>query len=193
MKNAILYHGLQDKNEYLSSEYPAPGNGHWFPWLQKQLLMRDIYAETPIAADSYRPVYETWKDAFERCDHIGNDTILVGHSCGGGFIVRWLSENKDVHVGKVVLVAPWLNPGNKDGYNMGDFFEFELDPNFVSRTAGVTVFVSNDDFPTILESVDILTNGVEGVEVKRFDGMKHFCLEDMGTEKFPELLEEVLL
>lgn len=192
MKNVIIFHGLNTKQEYFDPNQPAPGNAHWLPWLQKQLLMKDIYAETPVAIDSYRPSYDKWKNAFERCLKIDSETILVGHSCGAGFIVRWLSENKNVTVGKVVLVAPWLNPGNKDGYDMGDFFDFEIDPDLASRTETFQIFVSDDDFPTIIETVELIEASVAGTKARHFSGKKHFCFEDMGTAEFPELLEALL-
>ncbi|MCA9324346.1 hypothetical protein KC992_04585, partial [Candidatus Saccharibacteria bacterium] len=58
--------------------------------------------------------------------------------------------------------------------------------------SGVTVFVSNDDNESIIKTVEIVESTLPDVVVTRFEGMKHFCLEDMGTEEFPELLEEVL-
>jgi predicted alpha/beta hydrolase family esterase len=192
MKNAILLHGLQDKNEYYNQQFPAPGNAHWFPWLQKQLLVRDIYAETPTVPSSYNATYEDWKKAFERTDRIDEETILVGHSCGGGFLIRWLSENPSVRVGKVVLVAPWLDPLHDTTYSMGTFFDFTIDRDLASRTRGVTVFVSNDDGESILKTVETIESEINLVKVVRFDGMGHFCEENMDTTEFPELLEEAI-
>jgi alpha-beta hydrolase superfamily lysophospholipase len=42
------------------------------------------------------------RSEFERYD-IFPETDLVGHSCGGGFFVRWLSKHLEVKVGNVVL------------------------------------------------------------------------------------------
>ena len=103
---------------------PTLSNSHWFPWLSKQLLISDIPTVALEIPNAYMPNYTTWKKEFERFD-IDSETILVGHSCGGGFLVRWLSEN-DVKVGKVVLVAPWLDPEKRRGAD-NDFFKFEMD------------------------------------------------------------------
>jgi len=84
MKNAILLHGTPSKEEYYSLEYPSASNAHWFPWLQKQLLIKDIPAVTIEMPSSYLPDYSLWQTEFERFD-ITPETILVGHSCGGGF------------------------------------------------------------------------------------------------------------
>ena len=84
VKNAILLHGSCDKEEYFDDKYPSLSNSHWFPWLQKQLLINGIPAQTPEIYDAYVPNYSIWKKEFERFD-VGAQTTLVGHSCGGAF------------------------------------------------------------------------------------------------------------
>jgi len=189
MKNAIILHGMGSKEEYYSLEYPSASNSHWFPWLQKQLLTKEILAITPEIPHNFAPNYLDWSTEFERYD-ITPDTILVGHSCGGGFLVRWLSEHKNVKVGKVVLVAPWLDPARED---TADFFDFEIDPSLVERTAGVTIFESdNDDVKGVSPSVSLIKEKIDGVKHIVLKNHGHFCLGDMGTVEFPELLEEIL-
>lgn len=187
MKNAIIVHGMPDKEEYYSDEFPSASNSHWLPWLQKQLLMQDIFAVTPEMPHAYLPEYEVWKTEFERFD-ITPQTILVGHSCGAGFLVRWLSENSGAIVGKVVLVAPWLNTTKEVSI---DFFNFTLDPQLVTRTQGVTIFNSSNDDVSIQKSVEKLCSEIEGVTCTVFNNRGHFCTSDIGVE-FPELLEEIL-
>ena len=190
MKNAIILHGTSDKEEYYSPDYPSASNFHWLPWLQKQLLMKDIPTATPEMPHGYMPDYTVWKREFERFD-ITPETILVGHSCGGGFLVRWLSENPEQQVGKVVLVAPWLDPNKTKGAD-NDFFDFTIDTELANRTAGVTIFNSDDDMEAIHTSVKKITDTVTNIKLVEFTGKGHFCLGDLGTEEFPELLEEVL-
>lgn len=189
MKNAILLHGKPSKKEYYDPNVPALGNAHWFPWLQKQLLIRDIFAVTPEIPNSWKPDYPTWKKEFERFDIIP-DTILVGHSCGGGFLVRYLSEAKDLKVGRVVLVAPWLDPNREEG--TGDFFDFTIDPELTNRTVSLTIFDSDDDHSSVHESVRIIRETVKNIKYRQFHNYGHFCLRDMKTEQFPELLNEVI-
>lgn len=191
MKNAILVPGRPDKDEYYNPQYPTNSNSHWIPWLSKQLQINEIFAVAIEPPRPWQPRYEIWKKEFERFD-ITPETILVGHSCGGGFLVRWLSENKDAKVGKVVLVAPLINPEDNPRSDTADFFKFEIDPNIAKRTDGITVFVSDDDKPTIHRSVDIIIDKVKGVKRKDFSGMGHFTFSDLGKEEFPELLDEIL-
>src|SRR3989344_7820689 len=111
MKTAIIIHGMPDREEYYDVGRPASSNCHWFPWIQKQLLLKDIVAQTPEMPVPYNPEYNAWKKVFEGF-YPDEETILIGHSCGAGFIVRYLSEN-NIKVGKVVLVAPWIDPNKK--------------------------------------------------------------------------------
>ncbi len=186
MKTAILIHGYNDKSEYADTTRPVPSNDHWFPWIQKQLTLKGILTQAPEMPGFHEPNYEKWKGMLEGFKPDEN-TILVGHSCGGGFLVRWLSEN-NVKVGKVVLVAPWLNP-EKEAKIDPDFFNFEIDPNIAQKTAGLTVMYSIDDFSDILETINILKSKLVGANFQEFTSKGHFVLNSMKTEAFPELLE----
>jgi predicted alpha/beta hydrolase family esterase len=191
MSNAILIPGRPDNDEHYDPKSPANSENHWFSWLKRQLILKDIHAVSIEPPFPFRPRYDEWKKEFERFD-ITSDTILVGHSCGGGFLVRYLSEHKDLQVGKVVLVAPWMNPESYEVSDTADFFEFDIDPEFPSRTKGVAVFISSDDESSVVKTVDILKDKVNGLELHEYTDKGHFCLEDLGTVEFPELLKEVL-
>ncbi|MEK7071038.1 MAG: alpha/beta fold hydrolase [Patescibacteria group bacterium] len=189
MKNAIILHGLPDKKEYYDPKVPSASNHHWIPWLQKELLSNEIAAQTPEVPHAFEAHYESWKKEFERFE-ITPETILVGHSCGGGFIVRWLSEHKNVKVGNVILVAPWIDPTKELGDN--DFFDFKVDPNVTSRTKKFVIFNSDNDSEAVHKSIQIIKDTVKGTKFVEFHNYGHFCLEDMKTTKFPELLAECL-
>jgi len=187
MKTAIIIHGYNDKSEYLDASRPAASNDHWMGWIQRQLLLKGIEAQTPEMPGFYEPHYEAWKKMLERFD-LNEETMLVGHSCGGGFLVRYLSENK-VRVGKVVLVAPWLDPEHY--LTDKNFFKFEIDENLSSKTAGLVVMYSTDDHADILKSIEILKSKLKNAKFQEFQSKGHFVLSSMKTEKFPELLENL--
>ena len=151
MKNAIIIHGMPDREEYYDVNRPASSNCHWLPWIQKQLLLKDIVAQAPEMPVPYNPEYSAWKNILERFP-LNEDTILVGHSCGGGFIVRYLSQN-NIKVGKVVLVAPWVDPDNFLNTGM---FDFVIDPEIVSKTNGITIFESTNDMDEVQKSIEII-------------------------------------
>jgi len=191
LKNAILVPGRPDQSEYYDPTQPTNSDNHWFPWLSKQLQVNDVFAVVIEPPFPWQPRYELWKKEFERFD-ISPDTVLVGHSYGAGFLVRWLSENKNQSVGRVVLVAPWLNPENNSEFDSSDFFEFEIDPELAERTNGLVIFNSDDDVESIQRSVRIIVDSVENTKLKKFTGYGHFCLSDLGTVEFPELLAEIV-
>jgi hypothetical protein len=91
-----------------------------------------------------------------------------------------------------VLVAPWMNPDNYEVSDTADFFEFNIDPDFPSRTRGVTVFISSDDHPSVLKTVEILKSRVNDVSIRQFSNKGHFTLNDLGSVEFPELLDEAI-
>lgn len=187
MKTAIILHGMPPKEEYFDSSAPSPSNNHWLPWIQRQLLLQNILAQTLELPVPYAPVYEDWKYFFERL-RIDENTILVGHSCGAGFLIRYLSEN-DCRAGKVALVAPWTDPRRT---LPSHFFDFNIDKNILSKTSEMCIFNSLDDMDDVKESVKIFISEVPSVEVKNFTSHGHFTLGDMKTEKFPELLDFLL-
>lgn len=189
MRNAIILHGMPSKKEYYSPEVPALSNAHWFPWLQKQLYINDIKTDTPEVPGSFEPKWVNWTKEVERFE-IGPQTILVGHSCGGGFWVKYLSLHPELKVGKVVLVAPWTDP---DGDETGGFFDdYEMDPDLAKRTAGLTVFHSDNDIGNVHKTVAELRAEIKNIRYVEFHKYGHFCYKDMGTEEFPELLEEIV-
>ena len=189
MKNAILIHGWNTKAEYYDATRPTASNDHWFPWLTKQLVLRDINTVAIEMPNGYYPEYEVWKRELERYD-ITNQTILVGHSCGGGFLVRWLSEN-DVKVGRVILVAPWLGYDTEGEPFDASFFQFKIDSSLASKAESVRVLCSDNDDASIQRSVAEIVGAVDGIVTTKLQGKGHFTLHSLGTHKFPELLDEI--
>lgn len=122
MRNAIILHGGPSKKEYYDPETPSMSNAHWIPWLQGQLLKHDIPTATPEVPWSFDRNWKVWLKEVERFD-IVPETILIGHSTGAGFWIKYLSINKKLKVDKVVLVAPWLDPDKKHTKNFFDDFE----------------------------------------------------------------------
>ncbi len=187
MKNAVIIHGMPYKEEYDDPNIAASSERHWLPWLRKELITKGIDAVTPEMPEAYNPEYLAWKSVFEQFP-LSEETILVGHSCGAGFIIRYLSEN-NVKVGKVVLVAPWLDPEKSLDTGM---FDFALDPDLLGKAASMVIFSSTDDMEEVKESVEMLKKEIPGIRLAEFKDYGHFCVEDMGTDAFPELLKEIL-
>lgn len=190
-KRAIILHGQLKREEYYSPTFMAASNAHWLPWLQHQLIIRDYEADTPQVPHPYAASYEDWVGEVERFE-IDEHTSLIGHSCGGGILLKMLSLNKNMSVDKLVLVAPWIDVEGES--LVPGLFDFVLDSSLVARVArGIDIFVSPSDYPVILESVSKIVSEVKGVHVREFDpSYKHFEYRTMRTVEFPELLEAVI-
>jgi predicted alpha/beta hydrolase family esterase len=189
LTNAIILHGRPDRTEYFDPAAPSMSNAHWLPWLQGQLLKASIDAATPEVPHSYALDWDAWQREVERFD-IGPQTTLIGHSTGAGFFVKYLSLHRELRVGRLVLVAPWIDPFAK--HPEAFFKNFEIDPHLVQRTAGLTIFHSDNDQKDIQKTVEILREKLKPVTYREFHDYGHFCFEDMKATEFPELLAEVL-
>lgn len=186
MKNVIFIPGTSSKEEYYSEEYPTASNFHFFPWISKQLMIRDIRADVLEIPNSFAPKYELWKKELERFD-FNEESILVGHSCGGGFLIRYLSENKHIKLHKVILLAPWVDPENTKENN---FFDFEWDL-ILSKRLNIKLIYSSDDMEDVMKTIEIINSKYNNLEILEFQNKGHFCLSQIG-ETFPELLNEIL-
>lgn len=164
-------------------------NAHWIPWLQAQLLKADIPTSTPEIPFSFDRNWNTWTHEVERFD-MGPETILVGHSTGAGFFIKYLSIHTNITVNKMILVAPWLDPEHELST---DFFDdFEIDSKLIKRSSGIMIFASDNDQESVHTSVTILQKALLGIGYREFPGYGHFLSEDMKTTRFPELLEFIL-
>lgn len=181
---AIILHGRPDHDEYYNIQGNSPSNSHWLPWLQQQLLIRGILTQTPEMPRPYEPRYEVWRQEFTHLP-VDERTLLVGHSCGGGFLLRWLSEG-NYRVGRVVLVAPWLDIEGE----AGDFFRFALDRQIDRKAVhGIDVLYSTNDYPHLQSSTAKLRRELPQLRYHRFIDYGHFTFSAMQTRAFPELVE----
>jgi len=158
---------------------------HWIPWTKNQLIAKSIETETPLMPSPWSPDYEKFKNEFEKYD-VGENTILVGHSCGCAFLVRWLGETKR-KVAKLILVAPWKIPDEDDAARKA-FYTYPIDEAIKDRVQEIILFTADNEEEDGKKSLKIF-HEVLGGKIINLPKHGHYCLEDMGTEEFPELLE----
>lgn len=172
-------------------EYVAQGNSaatqHWFPWLKEQLDSTGVRAELPEMPEPFEPDYKKWKEVFERFP-VSEDTLLVGHSCGAGFLLRWLSEHKDAKAGKLALVAPWVDIDGRSAPKM--FTGYSADLALPARLGGMAMFASDDDDEEELETFKLLKSQFPDMTLFEFSGRGHFT--GLENSVFPELRDFLL-
>lgn len=192
MQHVILIHGLPDKKDVLEDVWPSPSNSHFLPWIQKRLTQLDILCQTLEMPRSYDPVYTDHERVLNQME-ISNETILVGHSCSAGFLLRYLSEHQHIQPKKVILVAPWLDPEGylKEINPQSTYFDFELDPQLATRTQLVSLY-STDDEEGVITTATMLQKMYPTIAMHVFADKGHFTEPDLGTKEFPELLDVIV-
>ena len=182
MKQTILIHGMPSKKGFYNPQNSSPSNAQWLPWLQKQLALRDELSQTPEMPQAFDPIYKDWLEVFEQFE-LNEQTVLIGHSCGGGFLLRYLSEHHDLKVAKVFLIAPWLIDLEKELVTDVLFLDFPLDTSLAQRFP-IHIFTSSDDDSAMQDSLKLLKEKLPEAIYHEYTDKEHFC-----TKEFPELLE----
>ncbi len=178
----IILHGCPPTEAMVT-----PLEKRWMNWLEKELKEKDLKAVALDLPTSWQPKYSEWKKIFEKTP-ITEDSCLIGHSCGGAFLVRWLLETKK-SVKKLILVAPAKVPETDDDTRK-DLYDFDL-PDDASHIAKEIVLFTSNDFPHHIKSRELYTKSLRPRLVDLKD-KGHFLFFQMGTNEFPELLDEVL-
>ena len=186
--NCIIIHGCPSDAEKATNPETRTYDKHWIPWLKKNLIAAGIATETPLMPDPWEPNYQKFKTKFEKYE-ANESTILVGHSCGSAFLVRWLGETKRKFL-KLILVAPWKIP-HKDDEFIKEFYTYPIDESIKSRVGEIIMFTADDEEDEGKESLKIFHQTLGGtvIELKEHG---HYTLDDMKTEEFPELLEVIV-
>ena len=89
-------------------------------------------------------------------------------------------------INKLILVAPWLDPGRE---KTTDFFDFDINQGISKRIKEIHLLYSLDDDNDILKSVKIIENNLKNMKIHKFSNYGHFTFGHMKTDKFPELLD----
>ncbi len=187
ISNVVIIHGSNEKDFENMEKYNLPFQNErgWISWLKNTLNKKGIKTYNPLMPNNTS--YKDWKKEFEK-NKIDKNSVLIGHSAGGAFLVRWFSEtNKKIK--KLILVAPARKlPGMKKRYI--DFYDFETKKNIRTNVGEISIFISDDESPGIKQSVKLYEKefGIEAIELKN---KGHFTEKSMGTKEFPELLNEI--
>jgi len=189
ISNTILVHGANPKNkERIKAEnYIPPNEKGWIGWIKKELESKKLKIDAPLMPQSWDPKYKHWKNEFEKMK-IDENSILVGTSTGGAFLVRWL-EDTQKKIKKLILVAPVTGKENCNEW-LSEFGDFKIGPEIKKNIEEIVVFISNDKIERI-ESAKFYTEKLDGKLIE-LEGRGHFTEKQMKTNEFPELIDEIL-
>lgn len=189
-KSCLIIHGRPSKDHSQETGYVGEENMHWIPWVRQQLEQRGTAVYSPRMPRPWEPEYHAWKATVEQLD-IDESSVIVAHSAGAAFAVRWISESRR-RIRKLILVAPAKIPPARDGAMLAAFYDFDLDPEIRRYVGEAVIFTSPEDDPRHQKSAQIYAQAF-GITPISLTGHGHYTLRDMGSEEFPELLSEVSL
>jgi predicted alpha/beta hydrolase family esterase len=182
----VILHGCPDSKEKHLDNASRTYDKHWIPWIKKELEKFGADVVTPIMPEPWKPSYEAWKQEIEKIN-VDENSILIGHSCGTAFWVRWLGETKK-SVKALIMVAPWKEAPNE---NKKSFYDFEIDANIREKVKQIYIFTSNNEYKSGKESAQLYAEKI-GARVIELKDHGHYTFGDMGTAQFPELLNLIL-
>ena len=187
MKNCIIVHGSPSRDKRNDDNYIPDNNKHWMPWLRKNLEEKGINVEIPLMPTPWNPDYNEWKKEFEKLN-INENSILIGHSAGGAFLVRWLGEtNKKIK--KLILIsASKKSPDTSE--RVIELCDFDVNPKLKELIDKTIVFTSDNEPEYRIENAKDYATELNG-ELIILNNKGHFCARD-GVIEFPELLDKIL-
>lgn len=130
--------------------------------------------------------YNEWKMYFEAVAKVlDNQVILIGHSLGGVFLAKYLSENNASFTIKslILLAAPFKDTEQESIGN------FKLKNDFTKLTNQVSDihFLHSQDDPVVaVEDAQLYKKHLPNAHLTLLDNKAH-----LNTETFPELIETI--
>lgn len=199
MKQQILFihggHASSTTEEHLNNLKTVPLRDVFvdFPkrWHQslRSILGNTYEVCTPQMPNKYNADYEEWKIWFERyIAEFHDDVILIGHSLGGIFLAKYLSENiLQIRIKALLLVAAVISYQDRRERGVTSFtFDISELPKVTAQVEVVHIFHSKDDSVVPYEHAVQYHEGLMGSELHTFEDKGHFL-----GEEFPELVEEI--
>ena len=180
MRTVFIFHG--------TGGYPEE---NWFPWLKKELEQQGCQVIIPQFPTPEGQSLEAWLRIVETYkENINEETIFIGHSLGGLFLLRVLERLKHSVFAAFFVSAPIGIKPIRFYESDYQFSGFSFDWSKIKNSATqFTVFHSDND-PYVS-----LGNGKElakqlGVKLNFIPNAGHLNTES-GYTTFEELLEEL--
>ena len=194
-KQVVVIHGgdtFETYEEYLNFlrgykidiERYKSDKSDWKPWLRRQ-LGSDYEVILPIMPNKTNARFDEWKIWFEKLIPFLHDgTILIGHSLGGTFLAKYLSENRFPEKIKAVFLVGAVYDKDDDGFSV---VSFTLPEKLNLQTETIYLYHSKDDPVVPFFALGQYKKVLPSAQTRVFDDRGHF-----NQEEFPELAQDVL-
>lgn len=122
---------LENPSAFFVHGFEGSPEGNFFPWLTKSVENLGFKVFAPQMPNSEKPKYEEWKRFFEEkfSEKINEKSIFFGHSLGGVFLIRYLSESKKKIARLILTATPETNVGIPEIEN---FINCDFDPRKIN-------------------------------------------------------------
>ena len=158
----------------------------WKSSLEKK-LGKEFEVILPTMPNKFNAKYLEWKIWFEKLfAFLENEIVLVGHSFGGTFLAKYLSEEKFPKTikGTFLVSSPYdVDSGRK-------VVEFVLPSSLeLLENQGGEIFLyhSHDDEVVPFSELEKYQHALPNAHAKIFKDRGH-----INQERFPELIEDIL-
>lgn len=145
----------------------------------------DVY--TPKMPNNMNAQYEEWKIIFEKVlAKLSTGPILIGHSLGGIFLAKYLSENKiSKRIKATILVAAPYDDADEI-YSLASFSLKKPLTLFAKQAGKIYIFQSNDDPVVSDKEARKYKEKLPEAELMLLDEHGHF-----NSQNFPEIVKVI--
>ena len=156
----------------------------WKPWLRNK-LGEEYEVIIPTMPNRTNARFEEWKLWFEKITPFLTDgVILIGHSLGSSFLVKYLSENKFPKKINGVFLVSGVFDVDSEGYSL---ISFSLPEKLDLQTDNVYLYHSKDDPVVPFSALEKFKEVLPNANFRVFTDRKH-----INQEEVPELAHDIL-
>lgn len=147
----------------------------------------DFEIIAPEMPNGLNAKYLEWKIWFDKIVPLLNqEVVLVGHSLGGTFLVKYLAENKfPKNIKSLHLAAPAYDAEGTEE-SMADFLMPDNLEAVSNSSERILLYQSKDDVVVPPLNAEKFKKAIPSIEVMYFEDRGHF-----RQEEFPELVENI--
>lgn len=180
MKTVFIFHGTGGNPQ-----------GNWFPWLKKELEQKKLHIIVPKFPTPEGQSLEAWLKVLSQYkEFINEETIFIGHSLGGMFLLKVLERlEKPVSAAFFVSAPIGVKPIK---YYDSDyaFTHFKFDwASIINKAGRFTVYHSDNDPYVSLGNGEELAKKL-GVALTFIPKAGHLNAES-GWVKFDKLYQDI--
>lgn len=192
MRQVLVIHGgdsFATYEEYFQSlkdfELEVRSGSGWKSNLAKD-LGEDYEVLRPSMPNKESAKFEEWKIWFEKyIPYIRDEVILVGHSLGGSFLAKYLSENRlpSTILGTFLVAAPY---DQDDGRELVEFAA-PSDLALLEEQGGdLFLYHSTDDPVVNFSELAKYRTALPEAHIRTFEDRQHF-----NQEEFLEIVQDI--